>query len=1138
MDALQFLESEPRKESAIAFLESKESESAEEFLSERTTKDKVLDFITMGHIGGEYGPEKEVEFTPEGKMIRREVPTGDPGFFQDPISALAMGGVAGAKAAGGLVSKGLVAGREALGWITGGGSEVPALAKAGAKGVAKAVSAKPLAEASAKRQTKGAMESITPEAKVSAEAATGTAGKAAPKATVSAEEFLTKGDEVVSPEKPVSASAEKATTNMAPTGGLDLLAKEQAAQRQAGKVGLDIGKKETKPAYTFAEPETEKLFQSAKGIKPDTIGTKIKVVATEIGHRFTRDFEHLANKKENAQLVFDLKRLEKQKDVVADRTTRNIGETLSGLNRAEYDLFNRKVVLDDLVSDYNRGLYANEKELPFKFTPDSLTAEKGKLDALIQANPKIAQALEKRTAMWEQVKAEYIEAMKPYKSNVEDMFRENYYRHQVLDYVESNGIFGTGKRLRAPQKGYMKGREGAANLYNTDYLEAEHQIMAQMLHDAETAKTLTKIKAGEDIAEKIKAQAKEAGVDDWHKAIPEGYTTWQPKEGSVFHPVLTVDEKTAAKIMEGDIDEILGSGTDIFREAIAVGGKRKEWVVRQEVADTLNNLVRERSTGMLSTLDKKIMTGWKKWQLIQPRRYFKYNTRNLTGDAEATFLGNASGFRKVPQAVKELGDVYFGMKPMTEDMAKWFERGGMSSTLQAQEMDSLKPMWMFSRLYEQRGGSANLFKKYWQIARYTTDFRESILRYANFLDFKEQLVKNGGNPLKYGASKPEMINSLRDIDDKAFWLSNDLLGAYDRVSVSGQTIRERAIPFWSWQEVNFKRYIQLFKNAANDGELSTTIGKKLGATTITAARKIGSLAIKMSAFASMLAVYNNTMFPEEEKQLPVDVRTKPHIILGRDEKGDIQYFNRMGTLDDFISWFGLDYAPRIVGEYLNGDKTIKEALQDQAKKTMEAPVNKVIGGGVPFTKLTGELLSRKSAFPDIFKPGTIRDRYLHIARSFGLENEYILMAGKPSRGYKESLKNTFIYTINPGESAYRTVFDLKNDFLKKLGKTSEGFWLTPAGDALYNMKLSMKYGDKQAFSKYFTEYVSVAAQQGRTKEQIKQGMTDSLKAMHPLSGLNKQEQAIFTNGLNKENQDTLIQAIQFYNEVLSGGKLQ
>ena len=1100
---------------------------------DRTLKDKILDFVTMGHVGGEYGPEKEVEFTPEGEMIRHEVPSGDPGFFQDPISALAMGGVAGAKAAGGLVGKGLAAGREALGWITGGGSEVPTLAKAGAKGVAKAVSAKPLAEAATKRQAKGVLESVTPEAKISAEAVTETTGKVAPKATASAEEILT-GKETSPPEivQPGATSGENAIGEA--TGGLDLLAKEQAAQRQAGKVGLDIGKKESQPTYTFAEPETEKLFQSAKGIKPDTIATKIKAVATEIGHKFTRDFEHLANKKENAQLIFDLKRLEKQKDVVADRTTRSIGETLSGLNKAEYDLFNRKVVLDDLISDYNRGLYVGEKELPFKFRPDSLAAEKGKLDALIQANPKIAQALEKRTAMWEQVKNEYVEALSPYKPGVEDMFRENYYRHQVLDYVATNGIFGTGKRLRAPQKGYMKGRTGAANLYNTDYLEAEHQIMAQMLHDAETAKTLTKIKTSEDIAAQIRAQAKESGIDDWHKAIPEGYTAWQPKEGSVFHPVLTVDEKTAAKIMEGEIDEILGSGKDIFKEALAVGGKRKEWVVRQEVADTLNNLVRERSKGIVSAVDLNVMSAWKKWQLIQPRRYFKYNVRNLTGDAEATFLGNASGFKKIPQAIRELGSVFFGKKPMTEDMAKWFERGGMSSTLQAQEMDALKPLWMFSRLYEQKGGSSTLWEKYWSTARLTTDFRESILRYANYLDFKEQLVKNGGKPLKYGASKPEMIDGLKDIDDKAFWLSNDLLGAYDRVSVAGQTIRERAIPFWSWQEVNFKRYIQLFRNAANDGELATAIGKKFGTSTVIASRKVGSLAIKMSAFASALAVYNHTRFPEEEKQLPLDVRTKPHIILGRDEKGDIQYFNRMGTLDDFISWFGMDYAPRIIGQYLNGDKTWKETLQEQAKETMHAPVNKVIGGAVPFTKLAGELISRKSAFPDIFQAGTIRDRYLHIARSFGLENEYIAMAGKPSRGYGQSLKNTFIYTVNPGEAAYRTVFDLKNDFLKKLGKTSEGFWLTPTGDALYNMKLSMKYGDKQAFTKYFTEYISLAQQQGRTPEQIRQGMKSAIKSMDPLNGLNDQMKASFINGLNKDNQDALLQAYQFYKDVLSG----
>ncbi|MDZ4246412.1 MAG: hypothetical protein U1D67_04745, partial [Dehalococcoidia bacterium] len=116
--------------------------------SERGFKEKALDFLTMGHIYGEYGPENEL--TPEGKLDPR-VQSGDPGFFQDPVTALGMGAVAGARAAAGPVGKALVAGREALGWLTGGASDVPTLVKAGAKGIVKAVEAKPLAELAAKR---------------------------------------------------------------------------------------------------------------------------------------------------------------------------------------------------------------------------------------------------------------------------------------------------------------------------------------------------------------------------------------------------------------------------------------------------------------------------------------------------------------------------------------------------------------------------------------------------------------------------------------------------------------------------------------------------------------------------------------------------------------------------------------------------------------------------------------------------------------------------------------------------------------------------------------------------------------------------------------------------------------------------
>jgi len=149
----------------------------------RGLSDKALSLVTMGHVGGEYGPEEEVRFTKDGKMIRADVPSGDPGFFEDPITALAMGGVAGARAA---INPLRTAAREAIGWFTGGGSEVPGLVKSGAKGVAKAASSKPLAEQATKRQEKGFLESISPEAKVTETVATDVikpTSKAVPKTT-------------------------------------------------------------------------------------------------------------------------------------------------------------------------------------------------------------------------------------------------------------------------------------------------------------------------------------------------------------------------------------------------------------------------------------------------------------------------------------------------------------------------------------------------------------------------------------------------------------------------------------------------------------------------------------------------------------------------------------------------------------------------------------------------------------------------------------------------------------------------------------------------------------------------------------------------------------------------------------------
>ena len=913
--------------------------------------------------------------------------------------------------------------------------------------------------------------------------------------------------------------------------GLSSLAEEERRIDQSGKI--TFGKEKPKPDMDkFENPETESLYKSAV-FQPEKLSSRIKDLLTQVKHKFTRTYEHLSNTPENTQLIFDLKRLEKQKEVSADKSARAVGEVLSTLDKKEADIFTRKVFLDDLMDDFNRGLH-NKKDLPFKFTLDSLRKELQNKERQISVNPRLQEALTKRKEAWDALKAEYIRELRPYKPDVADMFKkESYYRHEVLDYMVDKGIFGTGKRLKTPYRGYMKGRTGYGGLYNTDFLSAEHNIMSQMLYDIEVAKTLTRIKKIENvegITKQIKEYAKAQGIKDWHEAIPEGYTAWQPREGNVFYRTLSIPEATMQKIMEGELAGIVEL-TPELKKVLAMGGKREEWVVREEVAKTLNNLVRERPTGMASRVNREVLTAWKKWQLISPRRYFKYNTRNLTGDAEAVFLGNPSGFKKSPQAFRELWNVFVEKKPMSKDMAAWFDRGGMSSTLQAQEMGALKKTWMFERLYEKKG-DFNIWEKYWNTARMSTDFRESILRYANFLDYKEQLLANKGRPKNYGASKPEMVNALKNIDDKAFWLSNDLLGAYDRISVAGSTIRERIIPFWSWQELNAKRYIQLYKNAANDSNLTMTIGKQLGVKSPLIAMKLGRLVIKTTAFTGLLQVWNNLLFPDEERVLPNDIKSNAHIILGKDEKGDILYFNRMGTLDDFISWFGLDYVPAFVRRVLKGEP-LKDLLIEQTMKTMQAPINKLAQGAYPFHKLAFETVARRGLFPDVFKPGTIRDRWLHIARSFGLENEYIAMAGKPSKGYGESLKNLILYTIAPGEAAYRNTWDMKHEFLKKLGKGADGFWLTKTGDALYNMKLAIRYGDKEAFSKYFSTYVLEAEKQERDIESIEKGVMQSLKNMHPLSGMKEEELKAFAQTLSEDEKDTVDEAIKFYFETLA-----
>ena len=99
--------------------------------------------------------------------------------------------------------------------------------------------------------------------------------------------------------------------------------------------------------------------------------------------------------------------------------------------------------------------------------------------------------------------------------------------------------------------------------------------------------------------------------------------------------------------------------------------------------------------------------------------------------------------------------------------------------------------------------------------------------------------------------------------------------------------------------------------------------------------------------------------------------------------------------------------------------------------------------------------------------------------------------------------------------------------MKQIGKGSVGYWISPRGDALYNMKLALRYQDTEAVKNYFIKYVRL----GGTPKTLQQG----LDRLDPLNGLNNKEKAHFMSRLTPEETQHLIRAYKFWQVTMMGG---
>jgi hypothetical protein len=329
-------------------------------------------------------------------------------------------------------------------------------------------------------------------------------------------------------------------------------------------------------------------------------------------------------------------------------------------------------------------------------------------------------------------------------------------------------------------------------------------------------------------------------------------------------------------------------------------------------------------------------------------------------------------------------------------------------------------------------------------------------------------------------------------------------------------------------EVNPKRYVQLFKNAAHGDNSAAAVGRAMGAKGAVASIRVGKFAIKAIGLSALLFLYNMLFYRDEEEELPNDVRRKPHIILGRNSDGTVRYFNRLGAFNDFLEWFGVDESPYDVVDFLNGKRTLKEITTDNIKK----PVNKIANGLTPYIKLPLEMLTGLKFYPNAFAPTHIRDRWEHLAREAGLAGTYKSIMDRPKRQGDEGLgvEKLLWYESDPREAAYYDIMDQKYRYLRRIGKSPGGYSEpTQKSNALYYYKMAIKYKDREAANRYLLEY----AVNGGTR----QGLKQSLSYLDPLRGLGGEKKS-FVDSLADEDLVKLKMAQEFYEETMAEQKEQ
>lgn len=256
--------------------------------------------------------------------------------------------------------------------------------------------------------------------------------------------------------------------------------------------------------------------ESARGIKEKPWVQRATETAKQLGWFFTpgRQFvllnpNHYPKEVEILRHAKEISTFSKFKAVSDLRTILQP----EGLSEDNYWAFSLKLILSDMKKDLAPGRplenwQDDHGELPFGFkTEEELNDAIDKLNAKIENTPAVKSRLAAREKLLKDLRQQLVDRKILPEKVLSD---PDYWHHQVLEYAETKANYtGTSsKDFRTHKKGWQIHRIGSIKDYNTDYFQAEFEIIAQGHAVLEMLKDMDEMEEASDISKRLRQRAK------------------------------------------------------------------------------------------------------------------------------------------------------------------------------------------------------------------------------------------------------------------------------------------------------------------------------------------------------------------------------------------------------------------------------------------------------------------------------------------------------------------------------------------------------------------------------------------------------------------------------------------------------